>query len=775
MTSAAVGRHTFPVRWIGKPFCIKEQRAFRLAWTICVAILIWFTGNAKADPQLSLDNPANFFTTVASNFLSEQLGVNISHIRIYPTNEYTPAVHRLLQVSANIYDATTTNFYPTVFRPYFTSDGTNVFISGYEQVDTNSPALAQHPVEIADAFADGAIGTNTHLNFYNIPWVLGAKKGLPNFNAVSMEYIGSISRRLQFECLAPDDPTAYQVTPMYELGISNLLGVEFWNSYASNYPGNVLINVDCMVTATVTNGAGLSYSNAFTLTSSVQTNQWHGYNMNFPRPSIIVSSNLQFLLPDSVYRQNPPHFENFSGAAFDSTPDFSIPDWKFTIQSKIFCEMFDVGPPLRLIDYVQFDGPNGYRDLMGEIQTSDEASGTNGYWNTNLVSTPWGTMPLGAENQIFASLGALPLPLGSDPNLQKEIEAFRDWLLDNFTGASATNQAPIIPLSQLSQLFTWEANDPLVHYMESDLMRNLLAPKPPSSGFSLSSFSFVNHSYLPWGSTQLSPADRFNLRVKDPAVRSSDDWNFPTGQNLSFDWLGRVHRGTPWQTIYLKSPVASLAEWESSSGITNPMQAALTHPTNDWAIAALWARWLNTNELTSLLSINSGADAWAARLDGLTALTNSSTIQYDPLLIDSNSTQVATVVAGIQSARANLPGQFFRSVGDVLSTPELSLTSPWLNHAYDQTQLAISDEAYEKIATQMLPLLRADSVGSACMQSNQSVTTFSGYDGHQYAIETSPDMVNWVPLQTNSPVNGIMTVTNSIDSAQKYFRSALIH
>jgi len=36
-------------------------------------------------------------------------------------------------------------------------------------------------------------------------------------------------------------------------------------------------------------------------------------------------------------------------------------------------------------------------------------------------------------------------------------------------------------------------------------------------------------------------------------VRSSDDWEFPTNQFPNIGWLGRVHRGTPWQTIYLKA------------------------------------------------------------------------------------------------------------------------------------------------------------------------------------------------------------------------------
>ena len=46
----------------------------------------------------------------------------------------------------------------------------------------------------------------------------------------------------------------------------------------------------------------------------------------------------------------------------------------------------------------------------------------------------------------------------------------------------------------------------------------------------------------------------FNLALKDPLVWRSDDWDFPTYKFPSVGWLGRVHRGTPWQTVYLKSP-----------------------------------------------------------------------------------------------------------------------------------------------------------------------------------------------------------------------------
>src|SRR6202167_6223378 len=89
-------------------------RLFVLVFTLLV-----MGEKSFASPPLNTACPLNFFTNVASRLLSSQLGVNLTCLQIYPTNQYTPAVHRLLQVSANIYDATTTNYYPSVFRPLF--------------------------------------------------------------------------------------------------------------------------------------------------------------------------------------------------------------------------------------------------------------------------------------------------------------------------------------------------------------------------------------------------------------------------------------------------------------------------------------------------------------------------------------------------------------------------------------------------------------------------------------------------------------------------------
>ena len=55
----------------------------------------------RAAPVLDTTTPLNFFTNTANLFL-QNAGYNftVSNIPIYPTNYYTPALHRLLQLAA---------------------------------------------------------------------------------------------------------------------------------------------------------------------------------------------------------------------------------------------------------------------------------------------------------------------------------------------------------------------------------------------------------------------------------------------------------------------------------------------------------------------------------------------------------------------------------------------------------------------------------------------------------------------------------------------------
>jgi len=83
----------------------------RMRWNgIAILLAGIFLANAACTAlaqQVTLERPIGFFTNVAARLLRSELGVDLNRIQIYPTNQYTPAVHRLLQVTANVYDAST--------------------------------------------------------------------------------------------------------------------------------------------------------------------------------------------------------------------------------------------------------------------------------------------------------------------------------------------------------------------------------------------------------------------------------------------------------------------------------------------------------------------------------------------------------------------------------------------------------------------------------------------------------------------------------------------
>ncbi len=160
---------------------------------------------------------------------------------------YSSAVQRVLQLAANMFDATTNQAdrpgfgkdYPSVFRPLFTRSGTNVFITSYDYVDTVSgpadPVAFSLPFDVADFAVSG--GTNVLVNVYGVPWIIGAKKGFPNFNEFSMDNTVQITRKLQIARANFGYPPQFSFTNVsYVFGIGSSLGIEFWNSYTNNYP-----------------------------------------------------------------------------------------------------------------------------------------------------------------------------------------------------------------------------------------------------------------------------------------------------------------------------------------------------------------------------------------------------------------------------------------------------------------------------------------------------------------------------------------------------------
>ena len=239
-----------------------------------MALQVLIATFATAGPVFDTNTPLSFFTNVASRLLSSELNVNLSRMEVYPTNQYTPAVHRLLQVTANILDAQNTNFYPSIFRPLFSKDASNnIFIIGFEPVTNVSgasdPQLAP-PYDVA-MLPNFPGATNLladrfgPVNIYGVPWVVGAKKGLPNFNQLSLLTAATVVRKLELSRSSLNPQTAtYATNQAYIIWVTNELGVTFWNSYSN------------AITSAQYNGQPIQVVVSDDVQMSM-TNQWYGF------------------------------------------------------------------------------------------------------------------------------------------------------------------------------------------------------------------------------------------------------------------------------------------------------------------------------------------------------------------------------------------------------------------------------------------------------------------------------------------------------------------
>jgi hypothetical protein len=54
---------------------------------------------------------------------------------------------------------------------------------------------------------------------------------------------------------------------------------------------------------------------------------------------------------------------------------------------------------------------------------------------------------------------------------------------------------------------------------------------------------------------------------------------------------------------------------------------------------------------------------------------------------------------------------------------------------------------------------------------------FTGYDGHDYAVEVSTNLLDWTSIGTNSPAGGILNfpINPTPGSAKQFYRSLLLN
>lgn len=810
----------------------------RWRWPVwfCLGLLLqWQAGSA----QLPTTNALNFFTNLSTRLLQQEFGFGLEQVQISPTNGYTPAVHRLLQVTANLWETTTdpTNNLPAVFRPRFAVTNGAVYLSGYTVV-TNATELDDLPLLdlAASPQAAGLIPASGDALVYGVPFVIGARKGLPNFNEFQIAPEFTFARKIQLVKPSASSTTISQTNQFFTMSLTLGMAAEFWNPYLTNLTNAVMVCITNRATLVLTNDLGVNYTATFVVGDRYETNFWSGFNSSSP---LATTNKYSFV---SLLRTNIPFLPTVgtsigyipwigfvsatNSSVFDTSQNLLMPRWGMVISNRVQAKIVDQSTG-RLIDYVLlgdltcatnltevFAKPSAWVGYPSSVETVFEPVwATNAAANPNFVSGRPGIVQQIAIsrgdfdsgfNNYWTSYGKLSPEYAS---VNAAISFFRTF----FNSGAITNRVtvPFSPVVQFSLPRVWQVNDPLVHYMAEEIFFADLAEAVPiewllpSKNFGFLPFDNIgklNDRYQPWGGNPVkgpdNSSDSYDVAIKDAGATSPDQWNFPTNQTLAVGSLGRVHRGTPWQTLYLKAADFSLTNstyalsdwltqygdataavrWRHITGNRDLTDGFHSRPVRDRPIVTLLQRLLNTNAPQHLLSINDRNLAnWRAVLDGMMVLTNTSSTQpvLESLIMSSNSPQAALLADAVAIARGYQPGQVFRTVGDLLGTPELSLQSPWLN--LGTLNNTLTDEAIECIPAQLLSLVREDSAGEVQINGASVTLRFSGFDGHAYAIEQTADLANWQPVSTNWPAGGQMELTLPLPaSAKTFYRSVLL-
>jgi hypothetical protein len=805
---------------------------------------LWLSGNTN-----NFNNFTNTYAGVSSAF-----GVTNIPVLVNGRFVYTPTINRLLQLAANMYDAVyytnhfafgsgsiPTVYLPSVFQPVFGvfPDGTNmdIYITNFVEVTSASSLLGSDPVlDLNNGPYVTALNSNPHTLVFGVPLIIGAKKGFPNFNAFALQTEFGLERKLQVTRATLNTPvTNYVVNQMFTLSLSNQLAVECWNSYTNLYARQVDIVVSNYLGLTLTNDEGFSYSSGGVIPGSAQTpNGWPGFGSNpaYPYISTIFPLNTNLLIiPDSIYRFNsggtPFLIPDNTNASYEFNVNidgssYPQPRWNLTLTNDLQVIMVDDASG-RIIDYVQLSGPNTNLSLAVPLA----GTGYNGMWDTNIQPANIATgLSDGINYQLSVSKDIPQYYPTYQVNwnyqnstlVENEIDAFRAFYrlggdynhpsgaqLIAAAKASLKWQVPYTPATNFVQYIIWQANDPLVHYLATDL-----TDTEPNSGAQYPLITAPpGDRYQPWNrSVQMASMANVNpnpddLSFKDPPAitlpgqfGSSDFWDFPTNKFPGIGWLGRVHRGTPWQTVFLKATnvlaeVYGLNTWENWTGNLNPYDAANAAPVEDRLLFDFFTTAPNDNATRGQLSINQPhIAAWSALLSGIAVPTNlfgAYTIIQPAGVAYTNSAlgfMLQNGLTGINDTRANyvnadgLTG-VFEHVGDILAVHALNDQSPFLA-GMDPTY-GVSDEMYEWLPQQTMSLLRVSSApryviysyGQALKPAPNAIVAGGAYSGmvtnYQVVSEMATrSVVRFTPVLVTNSLSPLTLRTNYSATVEQF-------
>ena len=398
--------------------------------------LAFFTNAAESLLRSQDFRVTNYLVTVVPPNQVVFVPTNISYIHFGLTNipvynslnpsiRYTEQLHRMLQLAANIYDATRTNTvapagalpYPTVYRPLFftTNYGmTNqvLYIVGYKQVFTDGAARISSmlsPPGVPGGLKlpwDPTITTND--NVWGIPWVIGAVKGLPAFDRSISGTSWMITRKLLFKRRNPvlvggtwfgnpsQPPATDGTNQFFVSSVSNYCGMDALNPYAANVTIPVqIITTNCVAIVLTNNSIGNPGGIATNTGgwTNFTTSFWRGYgsavNANMTGGMLATLQTNVTPLPQAYFSETKGRFLPVSGdvniPGFDisqlanNNGGFQLADlsqqypwpvynWTLTVTNMVMYALVDPASG-RLFDYVNL-GPFGTNLVLTNVLNS---------------------------------------------------------------------------------------------------------------------------------------------------------------------------------------------------------------------------------------------------------------------------------------------------------------------------------------------------------------------------------------------------------------------
>ncbi len=748
---------------------------------------------------------------------------------------------------------------PTVFRPVLAKITNGFIIRGFLEV-TNANLLSDNRVQWAELttnFYNSARGNFRYENylFYGLPFVFGAKKGHPNFNEFSVETVAGITRKLELRKANKDSLVAVDTNVAHLVSLDNYFGIEAWNSYMNDYRREVAINADIISTIVLSNRIGSS--NYFvaravvrTATNNFLVRDWKGVDPDisaFKRGNYQIPVQLRYsLLTNALWVPNA----NGTGVFTNGLPNqfldlHDAPNLILHTTNRVRYWVRDTRTG-RLLDFVNLDKLVTSVDLGTLLLSQDAGSVANmqftdgvpnidgNLWNSNRLAAV-SPLTVGITNQLGVSLGDpttyrniwSPYAVSMNDKI-RSIALFRKFLgvpveadlydqerLGPLKASGIAMQSPFTPTRRYYVRHSWEANDPLVHYTASDLRPrnpepsklqvNDPLPRDPVTQLT-GNLGRVNRSYEPWGGglkgTNVTTV--YNPEVKDPGVEGSDSWQFPItlATNNFYRYpnlgaLGRVHRGTPWQTIYLKSFQSTNVNWTNWAG------SGGTHPIADRRILNAFTTAPSEDAARGLLSVNQTNNAaWAAVLAGLPVtyiennepITRDSPPRYNFDFIRPATREFDAIMNGLNQYRALrtmktnwvvaggvyvaqvITNGIFDSIGGILGNSAFSLQSPYLVRPgltpatlTTHRDFAWTDDIVERIPQQILSLVQMDeprfvvyAFGQTLRPAPQSLATDASFynlcTNYQITAEVVTKTAFRVDGELNNPANPLRAV-----------------